>query len=198
MNGARAPIADFPAMRAPLGGYLRGLWRAQPPLIPIEVAQEGVGTAMLARPFLSNLGLHLPRATAAASDEQARALYFAAAAHAGAHLVHSRHRFARGDLRPIQAVLAGLLEDARVEWLAMAELSGLRALWLPFHDAVPEDGGEVRILLRRLARALIDPGYLDPHPWVAKGAGFFFEACKQGLPPLHDPAMRGRNRRPPA
>jgi Mg-chelatase subunit ChlD len=186
MSGPDPSIADLSAMRLPLERYLRGLWNAQAPLIPIEVS-EGVGNAMLVRPYLSNLGVHLPRVTAAVDDRQARALYFASAAHGGAHLAYSHHRFPRGGLRPVQVAIAGLLEDARVEWLAMAGLPGLRASWLPFHDAAPEHGGEVRILLRRLARALIDPGYHDPHPWVAKGLAFFQDR-EDGQPPFHDPA----------
>ena len=42
------------------------------------------------------------------------------------------------------------------------------------HTVTPLDGDGVETLLLRLARALADPHYDDPHPWVRKGRSLFF------------------------
>jgi nitric oxide reductase NorD protein len=76
-------------------------------------------------------------------------------------------------LGPIARTLVALLEDARVEALAARELPGLARLWRPLHRASPQDGSGFEALMGRLARALGDPDYEDPHPWVRKGVLLF-------------------------
>ena len=142
-----------------LQAWLRSLWDIAPPLHTAPAADT---------PFLSPAGLHLP--IGHPSDD----LVLAAAAHAGAHLVFSRPGAAAGALRPTSRVLAGLLEDARIEWLAGRELPGLRRLWASLHTASPADGTGAEALLARLARALADERYADPHPWIAKGRRLMF------------------------
>ncbi len=91
--------------------------------------------------------------------DAARALYRAAAAHAQAHLVLGGPRFPVGKLKPLQIALVTLIEDARIEMLAMRQLPGLRRLWSPYHVAVPAGVSTAPMLLARLARALFDPAY---------------------------------------
>jgi len=77
----------------------------------------------------------------------------------------------------VQLALYGVLEDARVEYLALQELPGLRALWLPFHageQALQGNGFEA--LLARLSRVLLDPEHQDPHAWVQKVKRMFYKA----------------------
>ncbi|WP_298256769.1 nitric oxide reductase activation protein NorD [Bradyrhizobium sp.] len=112
-------------------------------------------------------------------------LYLAASAHAGAHLVHSSVRFPVGRLKPLQLALVSLIEDARVETLALRDMPGLRRLWLPFHTAAPSSQATVAALMMRLSRALIDPGYEDPDAWVAKGRVSFAAAADR----CSDPAI---------
>lgn len=181
--------SDLAASKPRLGYLLRALFDIAPALLPID---SGLATR---RPFLSNLGLHLPDAARAWRGTATRRWYDAAAAHAAAHLRHSKHRFERGQLRPIQVALVGALEDARVEGIACAELPGLRGLWLSFHAAEPAHGASFDTLLLRLARGLLDPAYSDPHPWVVKARRLVAEATDGGrtalLPaPLRDIASR--------
>jgi hypothetical protein len=122
-------------------------------------------------------------APAAPSDIAPRA----AAAHAAAHLVYSPPVFDGRGVRPIVRALMGVLEDARVEALACRELPGLRRLWAPLHRATAEDGDGFEALLGRLARALADAAYADPHPWIAKGRRLFFLDVAQAVPILHQP-----------
>jgi len=156
---ADAPSAA-PALLS-LQQTLRALWGLHVPV----VADGEV-------PHLSAGGIHLPRtAPAGCADTPWQR---AAAAHAAAHLVYSPQSFDGRGLRPIVRALVGVLEDARVETLSGRELPGLQRWWRPLHTVVPADGDGVETLLLRLARALVDPGYDDPHPWVRKGRALFF------------------------
>ena len=67
------------------------------------------------------------------------------------------------------------MEDARVEALAMLRFPGLRRLWAPFNMARPE-GGTAPSLMARMARALFEPGFHDPHGFVVKARRLFDEA----------------------
>jgi hypothetical protein len=140
---------------------LRALWRLD---VPVLAGGEV--------PHLAHGAIHLPPLSPAAADDGAWRL--AAAAHAAAHLVYSPPAFDGRGLKPLVRALVGVLEDARVEALACRELPGLCRWWVPRHTATPLDGDGVDMLLLRLARALADPGYDDPHPWVRKGRALFF------------------------
>ena len=176
-SGASDDRVDLASSKARLSHLLRALFAVAPALLPVE---QGIATR---RPFLSNLGLHLPEAGRALRGALAHRWYDAAATHGAAHLRHSTHRYERGSLKPIQMALVGLLEDARVELIAAAELPGLRRLWLGFHHAEPAHGNSFVVLMLRLARGLLDPTHDDPHPWVAKGRRMFLEATDAARSP---------------
>lgn len=158
-------------MDVTLSRWLRLLWNLDPPL---KASDEG--------PFISDGTIHLPPV-----DGDWRAA-LAPAAHAAAHLVYSPPRFDPAGLVPVNRVLLALLEDARVEALAMRELPGLARLWRPLHRATPGLGGSFEALLQRLSRALIDPAYDDPDPWICKGRSLFFLDIGLRLPALRTPA----------
>jgi uncharacterized protein YegL len=124
------------------------------------------------RTSISNGVILLPDSFAGVPPAQARTLFRAAVTHAGAHLEFTPERSVVGTLKPLQFALIGLVEDARVEALAMRRYPGLRRLWQPFHIAAPE-GNTAPALMARLARALIDADYEDPHGFVAKGRALF-------------------------
>jgi nitric oxide reductase activation protein len=137
------------------------------------------------RPFIEDHLIHLPDALDAvegnAGPVDATQLYRATAAHAAAHLVFTRQPLSAEALSPWQMALIGLLEDARVEALALARFPGLRPLWAPLHTAQASEHATAGDWLARLARALIDPAYADDHPWIAQGRALLAEA----LPRIH-------------
>jgi hypothetical protein len=92
------------------------------------------------------------------------ALCRAAAAHACAHVVFGGPPFARAALKSLAVALVSLLEDARVERLALQRFPGLGAGWLRFH--APLEGSSAEALLTRLARALLEESCVDTDPWV--------------------------------
>ncbi len=166
----------------PLAQWLRLLWGAAPPLHLDSDA-----------PFIADGGIHLAmlppdQAAPAPSAQPPWQQHCAAAAHAAAHLVYSPRHFDADGLVPTARALLALLEDARVEALAVRELPGLARLWRPLHTATPDSGKGSEALMARLARALADPIYADPHPWVAKGRRLFYLDEALGLPALRTPA----------
>ncbi len=155
----------------------RGLWGRGVLLRPAPVL---AGRPSPRRTSLSHGVLLMPETFPGVPPLQARSLFRASALHAGAHLEFTPGRFAVGTLKPLQLALIGLLEDARVEALAMRHYPGLRRLWRPFHVAAPE-GNTAPALMARLARALFDPDYDDPHGLIGKGRALFAAcACDLG------------------
>lgn len=156
----------------------RALWGEALGVSPIAGADASTQRAVLTPPAPGERAghwvLHLPEQPIG-HDETDWAL--ALACHTAAHRRFGGPAQARTGLKPIQQVLLGVLEDARVEALALQELPGLRAVWWPFHggDAARRGNG-FDDLLARLSASLLDPTQPEPHPWVARVRQHFFEA----------------------
>ena len=88
-------------------------------------------------------------------------------------------------MKPLQVALVTLIEDARIETLAMRKLPGLRRLWSSYHLAEPAGIATAPALLARLARALFDPGFVDDDGFIAKGRRLFTAAQDR----IDDPAI---------
>lgn len=167
--------------------YLRALWGRDFYLRPTAGdfgAREGY------RPFVEDYVIHLPDAYDAfagpAGTVEATELYRAAAAHAAAHMVYTREPVSAQALSAWQMAVLGVLEDARVEALAVAQFPGLQALWASLHVAAPSPAPPTAgDCLSRLARALLDPDYQDLHPWVQQGRALWAMALPQVLAQPH-------------
>ncbi|CAN5488268.1 hypothetical protein BH11PSE4_BH11PSE4_04140 [soil metagenome] len=162
--------------------FVTALWGRPPQLrsLAIELGVTTQRRSNIAGPLIC-----LPEFYRGVQSDSARALYNAAAAHAQAHLLLGRTRFAVGKLKPLQIALVTLIEDARIEWLAMRQFPGLRRLWAPYHVARPSGVATAPMLLARLARALFDPDYADDDGFVGKGRLLFASA----LPRIDDPLI---------
>jgi Mg-chelatase subunit ChlD len=151
-----------------LGMYLRALWGRDFWLRPTSGDFESRAGYL---PFIENFTIHLPDALddldGAAGRIAGAELYRATAAHAAAHLVYMREPHSAEALSPLHIAAIGLVEDARVEALAIRDLPGLAPLWRRMHEATPARGARLGDFLDRIARALVDPAYVDPHPVVA-------------------------------
>jgi hypothetical protein len=153
-----------------LNMYLRALWGRDFFLRPTSgdfETREGY------QPYIEGFFIHLPDAfddftPADGPRVPGLEVYRAAAAHSAAHMVHSRPFAEPDSLTPLQQALIGVIEDARVEALAIAAFPGLRQLWQSQLPAEPAQGEHAGALLDRIARALIDDAYVDPHPLVAQ------------------------------
>ncbi|MHB8355001.1 MAG: VWA domain-containing protein, partial [Burkholderiales bacterium] len=150
--------------------YLRALWARDFFMRPTSgdfESREGY------RPFIEGYLLHLPDAFDDMAGVSGVELYRAAAAHCAAHLVATTMPLSVEHLDPLQLALIGLIEDARVEALAIKRFPGLQQLWARCHTVTPEQCRSAGDYLDRLARALLDPDYQDSDPWVARGRALF-------------------------
>jgi nitric oxide reductase NorD protein len=172
----------FAELERPTKAFVTALW-GRPPLLRSLAADDR--QAPQRRASIAGPLIRLPEFYRGVQGDAARALYNAAAAHAQAHLQFGGPRFPVGTLKPLQTALVTLIEDARVETLAMQKLPGLRRLWSPHHTAVPAGIATAAVLLARLARALFDPDHRDDDGFVRKGCDLFNRVDAR----LSDPAI---------
>jgi len=172
----------FANIEREIKAFVTALWGRTPVLRGMT---EGDNSTSQRRSSIAGALILLPDRYRGFNNDSARPLYQAAAAHAQAHLVFGGERFTIGKLKPLQLALISLIEDARVETLAMQHFPGLRRVWSPYHLAVADGPLTAPSLLARLARALFDPSFADPNGFIAKGRGMF-EAVAHSM---HDPAI---------
>jgi nitric oxide reductase NorD protein len=153
-----------------LKAYATALW-GRPPVLRGAVAPPG--GQLPRRVNIAGGVVRIPPVFGGTPKNVLPQLFRACVAHASAHVTLTRMRFPIGSLKPLQMALIGLVEDARVETLAMRAFPGLRRLWAPFHVAEPTGVITAPTLLARLARALFDPQYVDPDGFVEKGRALF-------------------------
>jgi hypothetical protein len=160
----------FAETEAATKAFVTSLWGVPPLLrgLPADIGLPQQRRVSLASPLI-----RMPDYYRGIEGDAARTLYKAAAAHAQAHLVFGGARFPVGTLKPLQLALVMLIEDARIETLAMRQLPGLRRLWAPYHVAEPIGAATAPMLLARLARALFDPAHPDGDGFVRKGCAMF-------------------------
>lgn len=160
----------FAAVERRTKAFVTALWRRSPPL---RARPHGASDQPLRASFDGGI-VRLPESFRGYGAPAASDLYLAAAAHVAAHLEFGCSRFEVGGLKPLQIALVSLIEDARVEQLALQVYPGLRRWWLPHHAATAAGAATAPVLLARLARALLDPDYEDDDGWVRKGREMFF------------------------
>ncbi len=148
--------------------YLRSLWGRDFFLRPTSgdfETREGY------RPYIEGYFIHLPDAfddyeIDGQDPVSGMDIYRASAAHAAAHIMFSHYDTQAEELTDLQRLMIGVIEDARVEALAVKAFPGLRPLWLKLLPVATEGEDGLRPVLDRLARALLDEDYADDHPLV--------------------------------
>ncbi|MEM7744766.1 MAG: VWA domain-containing protein [Pseudomonadota bacterium] len=166
-------ITGFFDVEKRMRAYMTALWGVRPPIRPAPPDRHDGARR---RASFGDGMIRMPARFPGFQGEQALALYRASLAHIGAHMRHSGPRFPIGKLRPIQTAVVSLIEDARVEALAMRAMPGLARLWIPFHIAEASGAMTAPSLFARLSRALIDPDFQDIDGWVRKGRDMFHAA----------------------
>lgn len=168
--------------------YLRALWGQAFFLRPTSgdfETREGY------RPFIEHNFIHLPDAfddftghndTKVAGLE----LYRAAAAHAAAHIKYSRYTPEVEDYSALQRTLVGLVEDARVEALAIRAFPGLQQLWRNL-SVLNTEGSDISLLLDKTAIALSSDDFHCDDAFVNSARSLFQEAVQAQL--LEDPGI---------
>ncbi len=162
----------FSDMDGELKAYLIALWGIR---IPMREPPSNAPEQARRRPSFSQGVIRVPSSFPGYRGEQVADLYRAALAHIGAHMKFSGDRFPIGKLKPVQVVLVSLIEDARVEQLAIREFPGLRRLWLPFHIAQATGLMNAPSLMARLSHALLDPDFQDVDGWIGRARRMFYD-----------------------
>lgn len=172
---------DVSQVERSLKAFATALWGRVPVLRPIDAVEGGPAPR---RVGIAGGVIRIPRVFRGVSAAVALSLYRACIAHATAHFALTPARFPVGQLKPLQMALVGLIEDARIETLAMRRFPGLRRLWAPFHVAEPSGPATAPALLARLARALFDADHVDGDAFVAKGRSLFMAEMDHLADPL--------------
>lgn len=170
-ESARSEI-DFSDAERKLKAYLTALWRLHPVM---RAASTPPGQSPPRRVTFDGAYIRVPQTYADVQGCGVEPIFRAGLAHVAAHLTFTRARWQIGTLKPLQIALVSLIEDARVEALAIREYPGMHRLWAPFHVAEPNTALVAEMLMARLARALFDPAYRDDDPWVRRGRTMFFD-----------------------
>jgi len=176
---AEAKGTSFERARGALQYLTTGF--GQPDLSLVARRQRRLNALPL-RPVISEGTLLLPDHYLAWDGAARGNIYRAAVAHALAHLQYSPRHQAAGKKKPLLLTVLSLIEDARVERLALRHFPGLWSLWSCFHTANGENNElTFASLSARLSRALHDPNYQDPNHWVNKGRELFEAEAAHGL-----------------
>ncbi len=174
-----------------LNMYLRSLWGRDFFIRPTSgdfETREGY------RPYIEHYFIHLPDAfddykPEAATEETPAVsgmdVYRASAAHAAAHIVFSSYDTDADDLSVLQKLMIGVIEDARIETLAVRSFPGMKKLWISLLAADPTLDEGLQPILDRLARALLDEDYVDTHPLVTQARNAIAAAEAR----LHEPEL---------
>ena len=162
--------------------YLRGLWTTQASFLPYSLAFDTLRKPV---PYLDHMGIHLPDVY----DDTRNGIpgidrYRALLAHIHAHRLWTTPIQA-DNLSPFQRIAIEVLEDSRVEYLAMRKYPGLRKLWgalhpVPVEGACQEGKSCLRHRLFTLSRALLDPQHGYGNPAILKYAERFHSVMAAG------------------
>jgi hypothetical protein len=113
----------FVRVQRKLNFYLRALWGRDFFIRPTGADYTDF------RPYVENLILYVPDALDDIEGIQGLEIYRATVAHMAAHMMYTHQSMSAEQLSPAQMFFVGLLEDARVEYSAIAEFPGLKKLW---------------------------------------------------------------------
>jgi len=176
---AEAKGTSFERARHSLQYFTTGFGQAD---LSLAARRQRSLNALPLRPVISQGTLLLPDHYLAWDGAARGNIYRAAVAHALAHLQYSPRHQPAGKKKPLLIAVLSLIEDARVERLAIQRFPGLWSLWGCFHTAHGENNELTFIsLAARLSRALHDPDYQDQNHWVNKGRDLFEAEAALGL-----------------
>ena len=162
--------------------YLRGLWQDSNTLVPYSM---GFSELRKPVPYYDQLGIRLPDVYSDAKGISGIDRYRAVLAHIAAHRRWTTPIFA-DNYSPFQRMAVEILEDVRVEHLAMREYPGLRRIFLALHpkpveDACdPEQVSAVRHRLAMLSRAVLDENHGYQNPFIVEFAARFHALMAEG------------------
>ena len=161
--------------------YLRGLWRDSDHLVPYSLGFDELRKPV---PYYDKLGIRLPDVYDDFHSISGLDRYRAALAHIAAHKRWTVAVFA-DNLSPFQRMAVELLEDSRVECLAIRVYPGLRRIFAALHPLPAENACDpasesaIRHRLAMLSRAILDPHHPYQNPDILEFAQRFHAVMEQ-------------------
>ncbi|MDM8545629.1 VWA domain-containing protein [Candidatus Venteria ishoeyi] len=165
-----------------LDAYLKALWDETEQFVPYSL---GFDELRKPRPYYDNVGIRLPDVYDDKNNVPGIDRYRATIAHMAAHRRWTSPIIA-DNFSPFQRVGVELLEDSRVEYLAMQQYPGLRNILKALHPAPIEGDCEPQkesCILHRLAmlsRAILDADHGYQNPVIKEFVERFYAAMQQG------------------
>ncbi|MEW7975921.1 MAG: VWA domain-containing protein [Candidatus Sedimenticola endophacoides] len=162
--------------------YTKALWQTKVQFVPYS---EGWDELRKPMPYYDPLGMRIPDVYDDRNGIRGIDRYRAAVAHMSAHQRWTSQIVA-DNFSPFQRVAAELLEDSRVEYLAMREYPGLRHIWLTLHpkpgeaDCDPQRQSCIRHRLAMLSYAILNPDHDYRNPDIIEFAQRFHEIMAGG------------------
>jgi len=162
--------------------YMKALWDEKTHFVPYSTGFDDFRKPM---PYYDELGIRVPDVYDARETISGIDRYRALLAHIAAHRRWSVAIFA-DNFSPFQRLAVEILEDCRVEALAMREFPGLRHLWMALHprpiegDCDPERESCIRHRLTMLSYAILDPAHGYDDKDVCDFTGRFHAMLKDG------------------
>ena len=138
--------------------YMKALWQEKPYLVPYSNAFDELRKPL---PYYDKLGMRIPDVYDDTRGVQGIDRYRALLAHMAAHQRWTTKIIA-DNYSPFQRVAVELMEDCRVEYLAMREYPGLRKLFIALHPRPEENACNaeekscIRHRLAMLSLAILD------------------------------------------
>ena len=161
---------------------LRALWNEKTHLVPYST---GFDELRKPRPYYDELGIRIPDVYDDRESINGLDRYRALLAHIAAHRRWTEAIFA-DNFSPFQRYAVEVLEDCRVEALAMRRFSGLRPVWMVLHprpiegDCDPDRESCIRHRLTMLSYAILDPDHGYENKDVCDFAERFHAMLKDG------------------
>jgi len=162
--------------------YLHALWQDHDHLVPYSIGWDELRRP---RPYYDGLGIRVPDVLDDRNQVSGLDRYRAILAHMAAHRRWTRAIIA-DNFSPFQRIAIERFEDSRVEYLAMQEYPGLRAIFQALHptpeedDCIPEQESCIRHRLAMISRAILDPSHPYRNPDILEFTERFHQAMASG------------------
>lgn len=173
--------------------YMKALWNDKPQLVPYSEAFDQLRKP---QPYYDKLGLRVPDVYDDRDGVAGIDRYRAALAHMAAHQRWTSQIVA-DNYSPFQRMAVEIIEDSRVEYLAIQEYPGLRSLFLSLHP-MPEEGACdeqnescLRHRLAMLSYAILNPQHSYSNKDIIEFAARFHDIMADGEASTKEAASLG-------
>ena len=140
------------------------------------VADTSVSTSVCLRPIITAHNVLLPAPRFSPEIERLNVMQRASIAHAAAHLLYSTPARDVTRLKPMGVAVVSAIEDARVEYLLIKRLPGVRRWFCQAMQEKVDASSVFSAMITRLSYGLLNDQVQMDDYWVSKARNLFFSA----------------------